>query len=474
MDTGAQVTCMPAQYLKWLNLKKKDLLPSKKRLTGASGASLQVIGEIILKVQVNSITKEVAFVITGLGGELLLGYDFCIQFKLVNIADTCKVKSVTKDIKAVSITEESAADYSSLRKKWKKHLPLGKKTGDPLEDLKRIFPETFDGGVGLFDGELDLRLAEDAKPVQLPPRAVPRSIMAKLKEELDKMEEQGIIRPCPETTDWVHNLVIAKKKNGDLRICLDPRALNKALIRNIHYTASWEDAEHSFANGKYFSTLDAKSGYWTQKLSKEAQLMTAFNTPFHKYCFLRMPFGLSISAEVFQAKMDQALEGIPGTFPCADDVKVQGSTSERHDIHLLQTVEHAQKAGIKFNPDKCCIRRQTIKYFGRLITPNGIKPCLRKVQAITMMTAPGNKQELQSFLGSVNFMSMFVKNLTQKTHLMRGLLKSNVTYQWTGDMQKEFQDVKDAIAEETLLAHFDPSQPVCFFKRAWSSHEAEW
>ncbi len=178
--------------------------------------------------------------------------------------------------------------------------------------------------------------------------------MPKLKAELDKMEAQGIIRPCPETTDWVHNLVIAKKKNGDLRICLDPKNLNKGLIRNIHYTASWEDAQHSFANGKYFSTLDAKSGYWTQKLSPESQKLTAFNTPFRKYCFVRMPFGLSVSAEIFQAKMDRALDGIPGTFPCADDIKFQGSTAERHDINVLETVERAQKSGIKFNPDKMC------------------------------------------------------------------------------------------------------------------------
>ena len=197
-------------------------------------------------------------------------------------------------------------------------------------DLKSIFPSSFDGNVGEFEGELELKLVDNANPVQLPPRAIPRSVMPKLKLELAKMEEQGIIRPCPETTDWVHNLVLTCKKNGDLRVCLDPRNLNRALIRNIHYTASWEDAQHSFVNGQLFSTLDAKSGYWTQKLSEASQLLTAFNTPFRKYCFVRMPFGLSVSAEVFQAKMDGALDGIPGTFPCADDVKVQGSNEERH------------------------------------------------------------------------------------------------------------------------------------------------
>ena len=81
---------------------------------------------------------------------------------------------------------------------------------------------------------------------------------------------------------------------------------------------------------------------------------------FKKYCFLRLPFGLSVSPEIFCEQMDGVLLGIPGTFPCADDVKVQGSMEERHDIHLLETVEKAHQTGLKFNPKKCVIKKQEI------------------------------------------------------------------------------------------------------------------
>lgn len=171
-------------------------------------------------------------------------------------------------------------------KKWKEHLPLGRKTGDPLEDLKEVFPTTFDGKVGLFEGEV----ASEASPVQLPPRSVPQSVLPKLKKELDKLEKDGIIRPCPETTDWVHNLVTVVKKDGSLCLCLDPRYLSKHLIQNVHHTASWEDALHSFHSGQYFGTLDAKCGYWTKLLSEDSQPLTAFNTLFKKYCFVRLQF----------------------------------------------------------------------------------------------------------------------------------------------------------------------------------------
>ena len=368
VDTGAMVSCIPLSMLPNIGFSKEHLNASKSKLRSVSGATLENCGTISCTVTCNNITDSVTLYVTGTGTELILGLGFCKQFQLVNLADSCIQREVIVDsdsLQAVHITHESETDYKSLQQKWSKYLPLGKETGDPLEDLKQIFPTMFDGTVGLFQGETQLKLSPDAKPVQLPPRAVPQSILPKLKMELDKMEKEGIIRPCPETTDWVHNLVIVVKKNGELRLCLDPRNLNKYLIRNVHYTASWEDVQHSFHNGKYFSTLDAKSGYWTQLLSQESQILTAFNTPFKKYCFVRLPFGLSASSEIFCAHMDQALSGIPGTFPCADDVKVQGSTEERHDLPLLETVARAQTAGLKFNPEKCVIKKQQIEYIGK-------------------------------------------------------------------------------------------------------------
>ena len=361
-------------------------------------------------------------------------------------------------VEAVHITDESEVDHHKLKTKWKEHLPLGRKTGDPLNDLKQIFPETFDGQVGLFEGEASLKVSSNTKPVQLPPRSVPQSIMPELK----KMEQEGIIRPCLETTEWVHNIVTVVKKDGSLRLCLDPRNLNKYLIRNVHYTASWEDALHSFKNGQYFSTLEAKSGYWTKKTCMNRVNFSLHLThPLRNTALCAYPLGsqrhLKSSVKKW-IRMDQVLSGVPGTFPCADDVKVQWSTEERHDIHLLETVERACKAGLKFNPNKCCIKKQEIEYFGRIITPQGVKPCPKKVKSIAMLAAPKDKQDLQSLLGTVNFMSAFIPNLTKKTHLMRSLLKCVVLLLWTSDIQKKLDTIKNEIANAVQLTHYDPNK----------------
>ena len=470
VDTGAMVSCMPLSVLSSIGLSQDHLTQSSITLHGFSGTDLENLGYVDVMVTCNNIHDKARFYVTKSGRELLLGIKFCQKFQLVSYASSCILNKVSVEqpalcsedngLNAVHVMDESEADYTGLRQKWKAHLPLGKKTGDALDDLKLIFPTMFDGNVGLFQGEVSLKLSPNAKPVQLPPRATPQSIMPKLKKELDKMEQEGIIRPCPETTEWVHNLVTVVKKNGNLRLCLDPRNLNKHLIRNVHYTASWEDAQHSFRNGQYFSTLDAKSGYWTKLLDKESQLLTAFNTSFKKYCFVRLPFGLSVSSEIFCEHMDRTLQGIPGTLPCADDVKVQGSTEERHDIHLLETIAKAREAGLKFNPDKCQIKKCQIEYFGRIITPQGTSPCPQKVQAIINLTAPKDKQELQSFLGSMGFVSTFIPNLSQKTHLMRGLLKKDVHFIWTSDMQKDFNSIKHDIASATKLIHYNPNRPA--------------
>lgn len=475
VDTGAMVSCLPISMLPLLNLSKRNLTQNKVTLRGVSRKRLRNYGTISLEVTCNGHQHKSTFYVTDSGRELLLGLGFCKQFNLVEIAETCIQREIMaqpdkasqsikseypENIKAVHIMDESQVNYKVLCKKWEKYLPLGKKTGNALDDLKLIFPDMFDGQVGLFKGEVNLELSQGAKPIQLAPRAIPQSVMPQLKTQLDTLESEGIIRPCPEPTEWVHNLVTVVKKDGSLRLCLDPRNLNKYLIRSVYYTASWEDVQHSLKNGLYFSTLDAKSGYWTKRLNKQSQILTAFNTPFKKYCFVRMPFGLSVSSEIFCEHMDRALAGIPGTFPCADDVKIQGSTEERHDLHLLETVLKAKQAGLKFNPDKCIVKQQRIEYFGRIITPQGIQPCPKKVRAIVKMQRPVDKQELQSLLGLVNFMSNFIPNLTQKTHMMRGLLKKGVSFVWTSDMQKELDSIKGAISTTTQLVHYDSNKPI--------------
>ncbi len=106
------------------------------------------------------------------------------------------------------------------------------------------------------------------------------------------------------------------------------------------------------------------------------------------------------------------------------------------------------------------IKKQEIVYFGRVISPQAVIPCPKKVKAILSLAVPTNKQELQSQLGTVNFMATFIPNLTRKSHLMRKLLKQDSHFIWTCDMQKELDIIKCDIANIVKFVHYDPTKPA--------------
>ncbi|PFX14801.1 Retrovirus-related Pol polyprotein from transposon 17.6 [Stylophora pistillata] len=234
VDTGAMESCMSISMLPQIRLSLRKLKPTDIIIHSTSGADLQNCGTTGIKVTCNNITTMARFYITKQECPFILALEFYTEFKLVTAAPVCIPQSISMKpylIEAVHIPEESAVDYHNHKKKWKEHLPLGKVTSDTLEDLNQIFSNTFHGQVSPFEGEVSFKLSPDAKPIQLPPPAVPQSITPQLKKELDKMEQEEIKIACPETTEWVHNLVTVVEKNGTLRLCLDSRELIQESLR---------------------------------------------------------------------------------------------------------------------------------------------------------------------------------------------------------------------------------------------------
>jgi len=166
-----------------------------------------------------------------------------------------------------------------------------------LEDIMKEFPTVFQG-LGQMPGEYKIELKENATPVVHPPRKVPIIVKPSLKSKLDEMEKFKIIASVQEPTDWVSSVVVVAKPNK-LRVCIDPRDLNKVIKRSHHPLPTIEDTIADLAKAKVFSVLDAKDGFWQVKLTTESSYLTTFNTPFGRYRWLRMPFGISSATEEF-------------------------------------------------------------------------------------------------------------------------------------------------------------------------------
>ena len=171
-----------------------------------------------------------------------------------------------------------------------------------MDNLVDMYPEQFDR-IRKFPGKVKLVTDSDS------PRKTPIALKNAIKGELEKMEADEITRRVTEPTDWVSSLAHSHKKGGDLRICLDPRHLNKAPKRPHHKTPTVEEITHMFRDAKVFSKLDAKVRYWSVQLHTESQLLTTLQSPIGRYCFQRLPFGLNVSQDIFKLKMDQILFG---------------------------------------------------------------------------------------------------------------------------------------------------------------------
>ena len=326
-----------------------------------------------------------------------------------------------------------------------------------IEDLKKIYPKQFDG-MGNFAGEYHIVLKPDAQPVVHAPRKCSIHIKEELKQELNTMEDQGVICKVLEPSDWVSSLVVTRKSSGKLRICLDPKDLNMEIKRCHYKTPTLEEITHKFVGAKVFSTLDAKNGYWSVKLDDESSLLTTFHTPFGRYRYLRMPFGLVMSQDVFQQKMDQILDRCTGIVGVADDIAVFGSTTEEHDTNLHNLMKVAAQHGLVFNSEKCVVKQSTITFFGMVYDANGAHPDPGKVDDINNLTPPNNKTQLQEFLGLANYMAPFTPKLSDLTAPLRDLLKKDAEFVWTGAHTKAFANIKAAICKETTLAFFDPNK----------------
>ena len=328
-----------------------------------------------------------------------------------------------------------------------------------MDDLKERYPNQFDR-IGNLPGKVALHLKEGATPFIDPPRKYSIHLKPKLKVELDTMEEQGVITRVTEHSDWCSSLATSIKRNGSLRICLDPKKLNTSLKRCPHKMQTIEKISYKFNQAQYFSKLDAKSGYWGCELDEDSQPLTTFRTPFGRYMFKKFSFGLNVSQDVFQQKIDQILENCPGTVGIADDITCYGKTAEEHDKNLTNLMFEATRNGLVFNSSKCIIKKPQIEYYGVVVGSNGIQPDKQKVNDLKVMPTPSTKQELRAFLGLITYLSPFIRDLSAQAEPNRKLLCKDTPFEWSEDHQHVFDHLKTLVSAEACLKYYDTNAPT--------------
>ena len=148
------------------------------------------------------------------------------------------------------------------------------------------------------------------------------------------MERLGVIVKETSPTDWCSPMVVVRKSDGKLRICVDLKRLNTATQRERYMLPTIDDILHTLDDAQVFSKLDASSGYWQLRLHEDSSKLTTFIAPFGRFRFIRLPFGICSASEIFQREMSEVLHGLAGMSVYQDDIIVSGKDVEEYDDRL--------------------------------------------------------------------------------------------------------------------------------------------
>ena len=386
LDTGAEANILPFDLYK--QVCSSLLRPTSTVLCGFGNAVIKPLGTIGVAV----CDRE--------------GREFPLLFYVTDIID-------------LPILGEHACDLLNLVKKVD---IIDESKGLTLDGITHNFAAVFTGR-GLYQEKYHITLKKDAKPVIQQPRHIAYALRPKLKEVLDGLSKDGIIADVDCPTEWISNLVVVEKKDKSLRLCLDPKPLNAAILRERYVIPTPADVQSQLSGKRLFSVIDMKDGYWHVGLSEESSYLTTFHTPWGRKRFRRMPFGICSASEVMQKRNETVFGDIGGVYVIADDIIVAAKNEKEHDAIMLALLKRAKEKGVCFNRDKIQFKVNSVRYMGHLVTEHGLKPDDEKINAIVNMPPPTDVPSLQRLLGMTKYLSQYIPNESTITVPLRELLK---------------------------------------------------
>lgn len=419
LDTGSEADVIPYSLVKNCNLHQL-MTKSSVRLMSFSKHGITPVGQI----QANVNGHELVFQIVE-GVEPILGRDSCQKLDLIKRVNTI-------------------SQYMS----------------NDSENIVKEFADVFMGPLGCVQTKTHLEVDPNVDPSVDPPRRIPYALRDPAKAALDEMVDISVLARQYEPTPWVSSMTIVKKPDGSVRICIDPTKLNKALKRPHHPIQTVEEAAARMPDAKLFSILDAIKGFWQMELDYESSLLTTFNTPWGRYRFLRLPFGLNVSSDLFNLAMQQIFGDIEGVKIIVDDILVHGVSTQDHDMALRTVLQRCRESGLKLNRSKTKIALPEVGYVGHVMSSEGLKPSPERVRAVLDMPTPTNTEAVHRFIGLVGYLHKFIPNLSQEAKPLRVLLEKDVQWHWDKPQEDAFQRLKQLVTEAPVLQYYNVKKPV--------------
>lgn len=332
---------------------------------------------------------------------------------------------------------------------------------DFVAHLKDRYSTVFQDGLGQCTAvEVRLTLRPGSQPIFRQKRTVPFHVMPLVEQELERLQQSGIITPVT-FSRYAAPIVVVKKPNGGIRICGDySTGLNDSLQQHEFPIPTPEKIFASLSNCSIFSQLDLKDAYMQLVMDKDSRDLLTINTHKGLFSFNRLVPGVRPAAGIFQETIESMLSGIRNIVIYFDDLLVATKDMQDHQDTLRAVFERLEQFNMRVRLDKCAFFKDQVRYLGIIVDSKGQRPDPDKVSAIKDMPAPTNVPELRSFLGAITFYGRFIQSMSTLRAPLDMLLRKDVPFQWTKDCKEAFQRFKDILTSELMLAHYDPSLPI--------------
>ena len=377
----------------------------------------------------------------------------------------------------------SPADVPGPRKVQLQDKTITTDIRQKFEELCEEYGEAFSknnediGRTKLVKMDID---TEDSPPVSSRPYTLPLKHYKWVQREIESLECAGVI--IKSMSKWASPIVIVPKKSAPgespkRRLCVDFRKVNELQQEvitaektkgqiSIHLLPKIHEMYAKLKGAKVFPTIDLRSCYHHITLGKSSRAKTAFVTPFGKYKFLMVPFGLAQAPAYFQLLMNKVLKGLKFMMTYLDDIIIFSQDELQHLEHLEIVFSCLWEAGLKMKHSKCDFFKSEIHYLGHLISPEGISPLPNKLDSIKHMPVPNSMKEIKQFLGLTGYYRKFVPRFADISRPLTTLTKKDAKFEWTPACQKSFELLKETLCGEPVLKYADTSKPYTLYTDA--------
>ena len=338
-----------------------------------------------------------------------------------------------------------------------------------LQNILEQYKDTFvgkDKTLGLttqFEHRIDLK--RNYAPVNIMPYRTSPQRMEIMHNMLLEQEKQGVIERCRGHTEWASPAFLVEKPRDDnnnrqYRMVVDFRHLNSQIKDQARTFPRADDTIYSIGQlkGKYFTKMDAYSGFFQIPLRSKDRHLTAFTTPGNKWQYKVMPMGLKTSPKAFHNVIASAVASVKSCLPYVDDLVIASTTWDNHLFDLTNIFKAFRKANIKFKASKCSFGHTSIPFLGFVVSSDGIRPDPKKSEIIANYPIPKNVKEMKSFNGLANYYRAFIPNYSHLMAPLYLLTKSKHKFQWNDESNDAFEIIKKSITDDVMLHHPDPTK----------------